>query len=268
MYAKTVSTSRKFAALNEAGGKLADFCQALYPLLIAHADDSGRQQGDVFTVKHAVHPTSPKSPGDFEKALGCLSKVGLIYWYEVGGHKFLEIHDFARYQPGLKNRDNSKIPPMPPDAVTFAACREMPSEEKRREEKGIEGKGREENSAAAGSPLASVTVENDTKQPNCKLEAFVTLWNQTITAPLPQCRGLSDKRKAHIRARLSERPFGEWLALFQRVNDTPFLRGENDRGWVASLDWLVSSPDNALKVLEGKYDHRPQADKRRPAWAK
>lgn len=266
MIAKTLSTSEKYAALNAVAGKLAEFCQAIYPLLVAHADDSGRQQGDVFTVKHAVHPTSPRSMPDFEKGLSALATVGLIYWYDSDGRKVIEIHDFAPHQPGLKNRGNTKFPAMPRNAV---GCREMPSEQKGTEENRTEGKGREQIAGADAPPPLSSATDNDPKQPNCKLEAFVTLWNQTVTAPLPQCRGLSDKRKAHIRARLSDRPFGEWLQIFQKVNETPFLRGENDRGWVASLDWLVGSADNALKVIEGKYDHRPQhtTDRRMPKWA-
>ena len=276
MIAKTLSTSQRYARLHDVAGKLAEFCQALYPLLVAHADDWGCLPGDVFTVKHLVHPTSPRRLGDFEGALIALHEVGLIQWYEVDEKRVVYIRQWLAHQQ-LKGHDKDGrvpiFPPPPENTNDFAIVAQIrPNspksalrEEKRTEEKRREGKGRED-AAPAAAPLASV-AESDPNQPNCKLEAFVTLWNQTITAPLPQCRGLSDRRKAHIRARFGERSFGEWLEIFQRVNVTPFLRGENDRGWVASLDWLINSPDNALKVLEGKYDDRPRAEKGKPKWA-
>src|SRR5688572_4202180 len=83
MISKSLSTSERFAALHESAGKLAEFCQSLYPLLLAHADDWGCQQGDPFTIKHAVFPTSPRRLPEFTTALKHLHNVGLITWYQA-----------------------------------------------------------------------------------------------------------------------------------------------------------------------------------------
>lgn len=251
MIAKTLSTSEKRARLHEVAGKLAEFCQALYPLLIAHSDDSGRQQGDVFTVKHAVDPSSPRPLSDFEKALGALSKVGLIQWYAVDARKFIQIHDFATHQPGLKDRGNSKIPAMPQDAVE---CREMPLEQNRTEQKGTEGKGTE--GAVAGAALSVVSPEPDPAAPECKVEALVLKWNQTVTAPIPQCRGLSEQRKVHARARLKDTLLADLMHAIDNIEASSFCHGQNDRRWKPDFGWLMESRDNVLKVLEGKYDDR------------
>ena len=40
-----------------------------------------------------------------------------------------------------------------------------------------------------------------------------------------------------------------------KTGKSSFLNGDNDRGWTASIDWLIK-PENRLKVLEGKYDNR------------
>lgn len=252
MIARTLSTSAKRAELHKVAGKLAEFCQALYPLLVAHADDSGRQQGDVFTIKHAVDPTSPRSLQDFERALCALAKVGLIYWYEVDGRKYLEIHEFVKYQPGLKNRGNSKIPAMPQDAV---GCREMPLEEKRTEQKRTEGKGTPADAVAA--PLSEVPKDDDPAAPECKVEAVVQLWNElTANSKLPACRGLSETRRKHIRARMKEHGLGVLRDVFERMAVSRFATGDNDRGWVMTFDWLMESEGNFLKAFEGKYDNR------------
>lgn len=253
MIAKTLSTSERWARLHDVAGKLAEFCQSLYPLLIAHADDSGRQQGDAFTVKHAVHPTSPRGLADFERGLSALAAVNLIAWYEVDGRKYIEIQDFALHQPGLKNRGNSKIPAMPDDAV---GCREMPLEGKGTEEKRTEEKGREGNGADA-PPLAAVPTTRDPVAPECKVEAVVQLWNEMVAgSKLPQCRGLSDKRRGHIKARLKDHGLGIVRDTFGKAIASSFCNGHNDRAWVLTFDWLMESPDNFLKVMEGKFDNR------------
>lgn len=253
MIAKTLSTSARFASLYDVAGKLAEFCQSLYPLLVSHSDDSGRQQGDVFTVKHAVHPTSPRPLTDFEKALSSLDRVRLIDWYEVDGRKFIQINNFHEHQPGLKDRGNSKIPAMPGNAAKVTACREMPSEENRTEENRTE-----ENSADA--VLATVPTDRDPTAPEGKLEAVVLLWNDSVAeSKLPQVRGLSDKRRTHIRARLKEHPIGVMAETFKALAASPFANGQNSRNWVITFDWLMESPTNLLKAVEGNYNARAPA---------
>lgn len=110
MVSKALSTSQKFARLNTVAGKRAEFCQLLFPLLVAHADDYGRQSGDTFTVKHAVVPTSPRKEADVAFALQCLHDVGLVVWYEIEGRKYLEIVDFDKHQTGLHKRTTPDIP--------------------------------------------------------------------------------------------------------------------------------------------------------------
>jgi hypothetical protein len=90
--------------------------------------------------------------------------------------------------------------------------------------------------------------------PRLRAEDFTELWNSTTKPPIPRCRDLTTKRRRQIRSRLTERPLTEWAEVFQRIQDSAFCRGENDRGWRATLDWVLGSPDVGVKVLEGKYD--------------
>lgn len=240
MVAKSLSTSQKYARLNQVAGKRAEFCQALFPLLVAHADDFGRLAGDVFTVKHAVVPTSPRKEADVTAALEALHVVGLIVWYEADDRKCIQIVDFDRYQSGLHKRTKSEFP------EPSGNFREIPSE----------GKGTEEKGRESATPLSAVTTDHDPLTPPCKIEAFVQLWNTTVTSPIPQCKGISAQRREKIRARLKERPMGEWLAIFQRIEASGFCHGRNDRKWIMPLDWLIKNDEHALRVLEGKYDDR------------
>ena len=76
---------------------------------------------------------------------------------------------------------------------------------------------------------------------------------------LPQPREVTNGRLRKIRQRLKTHPTREfWQDVFTKANQTPFLRGENDRGWRADLPWFVANEENAVKVLEGKYDRGVQ----------
>lgn len=132
MISGSLSTSRKRAKLHAVAGPLAEFCQALYPMLVVHADDFGRMQGDTFTVKYSIEPTSPRPEGDFNAALDLLHDVGLIARYTVNGAIYLEIINFDEHQTGLHKRTKSKFPKFPGNSWKV---REIPGQEKRREEK-------------------------------------------------------------------------------------------------------------------------------------
>jgi hypothetical protein len=123
MISKSLSTSEKFASLHEQAGKLAEFAQTLYMLLVAHADDWGCQQGDVFTVKHAVHPTSPRKLADFETALKHLHNAGLVAWYDADDKRVVYIRSFSAHQ-SLKGHDKDgrkrTFPPPPENISNFA----------------------------------------------------------------------------------------------------------------------------------------------------
>jgi hypothetical protein len=110
MISKSLGHSRKFAAVRVEAGKLGEFAQLLYPLLVANADALGRQAGDPFTIKHAVLPTSPRRECDFVRALRAMHTVGLIRWYEVDDAQVIEIVGFTNHQDLHKEAKKSIFP--------------------------------------------------------------------------------------------------------------------------------------------------------------
>jgi hypothetical protein len=92
-------------------------------------------------------------------------------------------------------------------------------------------------------------VDKSTNHPS----VLMALWNQIVVNP--KVTALSKTRESKSRLRLSERSKDDWVEIMTRISQTPFLKGENDRGWRADFDWLISNDTNAVKVLEGKYDN-------------
>jgi hypothetical protein len=145
MISRTLSTSERFARLYAVAGDLAEFCQVLYLLLVAHADDWGCQPGDVFSVKLGVVPASPRTETDIDFALRYLHNVELVTWYEDSGKRFLYVRQFSAHQ-NLKGHDkdgrkrNCPVPPENPSVFDVSAqkCPKVPKRAqkcpKRREE--------------------------------------------------------------------------------------------------------------------------------------
>ena len=118
------------------------------------------------------------------------------------------------------------------------SCNETVTEPYPREEKNREEKRREEEGVSPS--------------------ALQLLWNETCKS-LPKVKELSTTRATKCRARLRERSLDQWREVFEKVQNSDFLRGTNARGWKATFDWLIDNDHNAIKVLEGKYDaHKPQ----------
>ena len=44
--------------------------------------------------------------------------------------------------------------------------------------------------------------------------------------------------------------------LFEKAENSSFLKGANNRNWSATFDWLIKD-SNMAKTLDGNYDDRP-----------
>lgn len=88
--------------------------------------------------------------------------------------------------------------------------------------------------------------------------SLVLFFNKTIEKFRSVIRPIKDikgKRQDAVRARVRERGKNSLAKVIENAAKSDFLNGKNDRGFIATFDWLVS-PNNFIKVLEGNYDNR------------
>lgn len=80
---------------------------------------------------------------------------------------------------------------------------------------------------------------------------FMERYNE-LCPKMPHAISMSAERRKHLAARISE--YGEEgvLEMLRLAGESPFLSGENSRGWKADLTWLLL-PSNFEKVIEGRY---------------
>lgn len=119
LISKSLGSSRKFHAVLDAAGRLGEFCQVLFPLIIVNTDDFGRMPGDAFTVKHVVLPTSKRGEREFDLALEALATVHLIERYQVDGVIYLQVNQFDPHQPNLQKRTSGKFPEFPGSSSNY-----------------------------------------------------------------------------------------------------------------------------------------------------
>lgn len=78
---------------------------------------------------------------------------------------------------------------------------------------------------------------------------FMTYWNNESL--LPEIKLFSESRRRTLNKRATEPVFAEnWRLIIDKLRASAFHTGQNDRGWRASVDWLLKNDTNYLKILE------------------
>jgi len=79
---------------------------------------------------------------------------------------------------------------------------------------------------------------------------FLDYWNKH--SKLKSITAITEKRKKHLNARFKEHGLKAIYTVIDNTSKSSFMRGNNNRGWIATFDW-VFLPNNFVKVLEGNY---------------
>ena len=93
------------------------------------------------------------------------------------------------------------------------------------------------------------------------VNAFVAYFNEQLVAQgaiIKQVKTVTPKRRSVIEARARENGKEALKTVADKSATSDFLNGKNDRGWLATFDWLMR-PNNFVKVLEGNFDNKTMA---------
>lgn len=87
-----------------------------------------------------------------------------------------------------------------------------------------------------------------------------------ICVSFPRLRSIEGERRRAVKARWRAYPSLETFEeVFRMAESSPFLKGVNDRNWLADFDWMMKE-SNFPKILEGKYKAYSATAAERPAW--
>lgn len=101
--------------------------------------------------------------------------------------------------------------------------------------------------------------EENTQQERINYTLIKKTFNETCIN-MPKIRGLSEKRKQTIKARIKKTSLEDMLEMFKKASESDWLNGKNPYNWVADFDWLLKE-NNYLSILEGKHDNRGKKNK-------
>lgn len=259
--------------------------------LISLADDEGRGLADPLWIKAKLFPHDDEvRTADIEADLGALQKHLSFVVYETEGKIFYEWTNWRKWQTVDKPR-KSNIPPPPENSDTSRGIFGEYSGNSRRtvEENSPTVPGNVDNQSDTtrrafalekeeeievedelekeykGDKAADAADDADASSPLdlVKPGEIAKVWNEICGDVLPKATKLTDERRRKIRARLAEsterRALEWWRNYFSLIRQSPFLCGNNDRGWRADFDWAIRSETVITRVLEGRYRPKTQA---------
>lgn len=95
---------------------------------------------------------------------------------------------------------------------------------------------------------------NDIKEIPNNVQDVVDLYH-TLCPSLPKVRVITNKRTKAIKSFLKQYDIDTIKEAFEKAEASDFMKGQNDRGWKADIDFLTNA-NNVAKVLEDKYKNK------------
>ena len=78
---------------------------------------------------------------------------------------------------------------------------------------------------------------------------FMAYWNSK--KKLIKIRSFTQDRRAKLATRCKNPVFKDnWKEIIDKLATSEWHTGGNDRGWVATVDWLLTNDTNGVKILE------------------
>ncbi len=97
-------------------------------------------------------------------------------------------------------------------------------------------------------------MDRDMDKDRIDYQLIADMYNE-ICISFPRLTKLSDSRKRAIKARLKQYRIEDFKRLFELAEESSFLKGRNNRNWLANFDWLVKDA-NMAKVLDENYSDK------------
>lgn len=95
-------------------------------------------------------------------------------------------------------------------------------------------------------------MDTDKGRDRIDYQQIADMYNDTCVS-FPKITKLSDSRKKAIKARFNSGYLIEdFKRLFMMAEESSFLKGQNNRNWSATFDWMIKDT-NMAKILDGNY---------------
>ncbi|MHC6178631.1 hypothetical protein ACYUJ6_02055 [Clostridium sp. JNZ X4-2] len=94
---------------------------------------------------------------------------------------------------------------------------------------------------------------------SAEVQQIIEKWNQLGLSKVVTINNNTNRYKM-LKARIKEYSINKIFQAIENINNSSFLKGQNENGWTITFDWLIK-PNNFIKVLENNYiDKRKSND--------
>ena len=111
-----------------------------------------------------------------------------------------------------------------------------------------------ESSKCVANNIDNKQTNNISISKDIDIEWFMQNYHE-ICISFPKVKSLTDKRKKAIKKILKSYSKEDILDVFEKAESSDFLKGNNDRGWKANIDFMLRE-DKFVNILEGQYGGR------------
>jgi hypothetical protein len=102
---------------------------------------------------------------------------------------------------------------------------------------------------------SEITPPIEISDPELQPEHVVEVWNEIAAKHgLAQVKKITPERRKKLRTFIRRHTIDDITEAIAAIPRSPFLLGQNQRGWQASFDWFLE-PRNLTKLTEGTYVH-------------
>ena len=229
-------------------------CRLFYIGTWNFADDNGVFRGNAAMMKSKIFPYDCSlRTSDVSKWISALVKIGMLIPLDYKNEKFYKIRAFLNHQK-IDDRYSNFI--VPEEVITSLL----------------------HGGDTAGSHAIGVVVEEMVKErggskkhPPLKKQKekifelkiedkpVVEIFHRMCPSFAKVSNPLSNGRKEKIARWLAEmeNDVEKLKTVFEKAENSDFLKGVNERDWVATFDWIF---ENWQKILEGKYDNKSKTN--------
>lgn len=215
------------------------FQEVFFYRMIVNADDFGRLDGRLEMLQARLFPLRRDiTEKAIKDSLDALTTAGMVFPYMVDNKPYLQLTAWEDHQQVRAKR--SKFPA--PDINGNQMISNVPV---------IQSLSLSESLSEEGRDLEKP------KSQTVPYKKIMDLYHSTCTS-YPKIRSIEGKRKVAVQARYKELGgIDGFRELFEKAEESDFMKGENKKGWEANFDWLMVA-GNMTKVLEGKYENKEE----------
>lgn len=209
------------------------YSNILLKLYLRSLKDGGRLMlnGTIPYNSQMLSSVTRHQVGTLEKALDIFKELGLIEILDSGAIYMMDIQNFIGKSSTEADRQREYYNRIECDRTHKVSCKK---------------------SYRKSTPETEIELKTE-KEIELKIDyqQIANMYNNTCVS-FPRLTKLSENRKKAIKARLKIYSVEDFQKLFEMAEGSSFLKGQNNRNWSATFDWLIKDT-NMAKVLDGNY---------------